>query len=122
MHFSSILPSIITELGSFHGKELDEEEKKRMEAIRKCARSLCHNVDEGGANWLVREIASKCGSDKEEIRVDSCWMFQAFVEESKSQHPARFEPDLVFCRVWVIKNSTSLLGLALMRPVKGVLL
>jgi hypothetical protein len=122
MHFSSILPSIITELGSFHGKELDEEEKKRMEAIRKCVRSLCHNVDEGGVNWLVSEIASKCGSDKEEIRVESCWMFQAFVEESKSQHPARFEPDLVFCRVWVIKNSTSLLGLALMRPVKGVLL
>jgi HEAT repeat protein len=84
MHFSSILPSIITELGSFHGKELDEEEQQRMEAIQKCARSLCHNVDEGGVNWLVSEIAGKCGSDKEEIRVESCWMFQAFVEESKS--------------------------------------
>ena len=83
MHFHSIIPNIITELGSFYEKDLDGEEKERLEAIRGCARSICRNVDEGGVNWLISEIASKCGSDKEEIRVESCWMFQAFVEESE---------------------------------------
>jgi hypothetical protein len=93
-HFSLIVPSIIAELASSHGKELDEEEKNRMEAIRMCTRSICHNVDEGGVNWLISEIANKCGSDKKEIRVESCWMFQAFIEESKS---LRFETVL---NVW----------------------
>jgi HEAT repeat protein len=100
MHFSSIVPNIITELASFHGKDLDEEEKKRMDAIRMCARSISHNVDEGGVNWLVSEIASKCGNDKEEIRVESCWMFHSFIEESKSQ---RFEPALKVLS-WVMIN------------------
>jgi hypothetical protein len=84
MQFSLIVPSIISELASFHGKELDKEETNRMEAIRMCARSICHNVGEGGVNVLISEIASKCGNDKEEIRVESCWMFHAVIEESKS--------------------------------------
>jgi HEAT repeat protein len=100
MHFSSIVPNLITELGSFYGRELDEDEKRRMEAIQRCVRSVCHNVDEGGVNWLVSEIASKCGSDKEEIRIASCWIFQAFVEESKLPLLACTEPVLkLTCRL-----------------------
>jgi hypothetical protein len=83
MHFSTIVPSLITELSSFYGKDLDEGEKNRMEAIQTCVRSICQNMDEGGVNWMVSEIASKCASDKEERRIASCWMFQAFVQESK---------------------------------------
>lgn len=86
MHFSSIVPALISELASFYGRDLDDAEKSRMESIQGCARLVCHNVDEGGVNWLVSEIASKCGSDKEEVRIASCWMFQAFVEESKLSH------------------------------------
>ena len=33
--------------------ELDEEEKEREEAIRRCCRAICHNVDTMGVNWLV---------------------------------------------------------------------
>jgi len=82
-HFSSILPTIIMELASFSGADLDEEEKEREEAIRRCCRSVCHNVDNMGINWLVSEIASKCTHDKESVRKEACWSFQVLVEESK---------------------------------------
>ena len=82
-HFSSILPTIIMELASFSDADLDEEEKEREEAIRRCCRSVCHNVDNMGINWLVSEIASKCTHDKESVRKEACWSFQVLVEESK---------------------------------------
>ena len=82
-HFSSILPTIIMELASFSSADLDEEEKEREEAIRRCCRSICHNVDNMGINWLVSEIASKCTHDKESVRKEACWSFQVLVEESE---------------------------------------
>ena len=33
----------------------------------------------------INEIASKCGSDKEQMRKESCWVMQVIVEESKFQ-------------------------------------
>ena len=53
-HFSSIIPTLIMELSSLSDEgELDEEEKEREEAIRRCCRAICHNVDTMGVNWLV---------------------------------------------------------------------
>jgi hypothetical protein len=79
MHFHSILPSLISELSECG----DEEEKERGDAVRECARSICGNADVTGVNWMISEIASKTGSDKPEIRRESCWMLQVVVEESK---------------------------------------
>jgi HEAT repeat protein len=80
MHFHAIIPALISDLSARDQQNQDEVEK----AVRNCARSVCRCVDESGVNWLVSEIASKCGSDKAEIRRESCWMFQTVVEESKS--------------------------------------
>jgi hypothetical protein len=81
MHFSAIIPALISELGSFYDGQVDDPE--REEALRGCVRSICQHVDSGGVNWLVSEIASKCGSDKAEIRKESVWMLQVVIEESK---------------------------------------
>jgi len=83
MHFSSIIPTLIMELASFSEIDLDEEEKEREEAVRQCFRAVCHNVDDTGVNWLVSEIASRCAHDKETVRKEACWSYQALVEESK---------------------------------------
>ncbi|KAL7541160.1 hypothetical protein ACHAXR_010687, partial [Thalassiosira sp. AJA248-18] len=83
MHFSSIIPTLITELASFSEMDLDEEEKEREEAVRQCCRAVCHNVDTPGVNWLISEIASKCTHDKESVRKEACWSYQALVEERK---------------------------------------
>lgn len=79
LHFSSIIPTLILELASFSVQEDDARE----EAVRRCCRAICHNVDTTGVNWLVGEIASKCTHDKEFVRKEACWMFQIVAEESK---------------------------------------
>jgi hypothetical protein len=76
MHFHSIIPTLITELS-------DCSDEARGDSIRECARSICGNSDAAGVNWLISEIASKAGSDKADVRKQSCWMFQIVVEESK---------------------------------------
>uniref|UniRef100_A0A7S4K262 TOG domain-containing protein n=2 Tax=Odontella aurita TaxID=265563 RepID=A0A7S4K262_9STRA len=85
MHFSSIIPTLIFELASFYGENLDDDEKRREEGIRSCARQICGNVDDTGVNWLISEIVSKCSSDKDGVRKESCWMIQVVVEERKAQ-------------------------------------
>ena len=60
-----------------------EEEKEREEAVRRCCRSVYHNVGPIGINWLVSEISSKCTHDKESVRKEACWSFQVVLEESK---------------------------------------
>ncbi|KAL9182373.1 hypothetical protein ACHAXT_013025 [Thalassiosira profunda] len=82
MHFSTIIPTLITELASFSDGDLDEEEKERKEAVRRCCRSVYHNVGPIGINWLVSEIASKCTHDKESVRKEACWSFQVVLEEN----------------------------------------
>lgn len=79
MHFSSIIPTLISELASFS----EVEDETREEAVRRCCRSVCHNVDSIGVNWLISEIASKCTSDKQAVRKEACWTFQVVVEESE---------------------------------------
>ena len=76
MHFHTIIPTLIIELSEC-------TDGKRGDSIRECARSICASTDSAGVNWLVSEIASKTGSERPEIRVQSCWMLQAVVEESK---------------------------------------
>jgi HEAT repeat protein len=83
MHFNSIIPTLINEVASFHEQDPSEEEKEREEAIRNCCRAVIRNVDTAGVNWLISEIASKCTSDRVAVRKESCWFYQAVVEESK---------------------------------------
>jgi hypothetical protein len=58
-------------------------DKECADAVRECTRSVFGNADEPGINNLISDIAAKCSSDKAEIRRESCWMFQALVEERK---------------------------------------
>ena len=89
MHFNSIIPTLIMELSSFHGVDLDEEEKSREEAVRCCSRVLCHNVDTIGVNWLISEVINKCTHDKDSVRKEACWFIQIILEESKYLMPHR---------------------------------
>ena len=82
--FGTIVPALLSELSDMFNVELDEEEKAREEALRKCIQSLCSSVEEIGVNALIGEVASKCSSDKEGTRKEGCWMMQTIVEESKS--------------------------------------
>ncbi len=79
LHFSSIIPTLISELASFS----EVEDKAREEAVRRCCRAVCHNVDTTGVNWLVSEIASKCTHDRPTVRKEACWTFQVLIEESE---------------------------------------
>ena len=82
MHFNSIIPTLIMELSSFYGANLDEEEKLREDAVRCCSRAVCRNVDTIGVNWLISEVISKCTHDKESVRKEACWFLQIIIEES----------------------------------------
>jgi len=83
MHFSTIIPGLLTELASFFGEDLDDEEIEREAAIRECTRAVCGSIEETGVNRLISEVASKCSSDKESLRKESCEMYQVIVEERK---------------------------------------
>ena len=83
MHFNSIIPTLISEVALFSEIDNDENEKEREEAVRNCLRAVCRNVDISGVNRLVGEVVSKCTHDKESVRKEACWSFQALVEESE---------------------------------------
>lgn len=83
LHFSTIMPGLLTELACFFGETLDDDKKERERAIRACSRAICGSVEEIGINWLVAEIASKCSNDKVSLRKESCEMLQVLVEESE---------------------------------------
>jgi HEAT repeat protein len=77
-HFRSIIPALLNDLANDSGGD-----KECADAVRECTRSVFGNADEPGINNLISDIAAKCSSDKAEIRRESCWMFQALVEERK---------------------------------------
>jgi HEAT repeat protein len=77
-HFSTILPALMNDLAAASG---DDEE--REEAVRECAKALFANVDTAGVNMLMSEIAGKCGSDKVELRRESCLMLESVITERK---------------------------------------
>ena len=66
-----------------HDSDLDDEGKERDEAMRDCLGSLCNSVESAGVNVLISEIASKCSSDKAEMRKECCLLFKVFIEERK---------------------------------------
>ena len=80
-NFNRIVPTFISELASFSDMDMDDEEKEREEAIRRNFSALCRNVDTVGVHLLISEISSKCTSDKESVRKESCWSYQAMIEE-----------------------------------------
>jgi HEAT repeat protein len=81
--FSSIIPSLLTEIASLFNVDLSEDEREREAAIRECVRTVFSSIDTIGVNPLVCEIANRFSSDKESIRKESCWMYQVVIEESK---------------------------------------
>jgi hypothetical protein len=78
-HFSSIVPALIYDL-SEPNKSIDPV---RDQALRDCISSICKFVGKDGVNILVSEMANKCGSDKPQIRSESCLMLQSFIISSK---------------------------------------
>ena len=88
--FKTIIPSILYELDLAHENDEDNDEE-RIQSIRNCVRSIFNHVEASSVDWLISEIASKCPNDKEGIRLESCWMIGAVVEERK----------------WELKNDTS---------------
>lgn len=72
-HFSSIIPALLGELAK---GGYDEED-----AVRQCSSMICASVHEAGVNWLIREVVSKCGSDKASLRTESCRMLEDIVRE-----------------------------------------
>jgi len=81
--FSTIIPSLLSELANISDNDQCEEEKEREEAIRGCVRSIYGSVGESGVTRLVSEISEKCSNENETIRVESCWMIQVVVQERK---------------------------------------
>jgi HEAT repeat protein len=77
LHFNTIIPALMNDLSS------PSDDDKEREEVRACARSLFANSDVAGVNWLVSEIASKCSSDKPEMRRESCWMMETLIVERK---------------------------------------
>jgi hypothetical protein len=74
LHFNStIIPALMKDLSSL------SDDDKEQEEVRVCTFSLFTNSDVGGVNWLVSEIASKCSSDKPEMRRESCWMMETLI-------------------------------------------
>ncbi|KAL7446874.1 hypothetical protein ACHAXM_011445 [Skeletonema potamos] len=94
MHFNNIIPTLILELSSFHGVDL-EEEKLREEAARRCSRAICHNVDTVGVNWLISEVVSKCTHDKQSVRKEACWFLQIIVEERQTEADFHEDVDII---------------------------
>jgi hypothetical protein len=77
-HFNSIIPALMNDLSS-----LSDEDKEREGEVRECVRAVCANADEAGVNWLISEVASKCSSDKSEMRRECCWMLETVIIERK---------------------------------------
>lgn len=75
-HFASIIPALLGELA-----DLDDGDHDKEQATRDCSRSVCGSADSTGVNWLIGEIASKCGSDKASLRRESCRMFEYVITE-----------------------------------------
>ena len=76
-HFNSVITAIMNDL-SAGGDDTDREA-----AVRECAETLCACSDSAGVNGLISVIASKCSSDKPEMRRESCWMFESVITKSK---------------------------------------
>ena len=83
LFFSSMIPSLLTEIATSFNEDLSEEEKEREEAIRKCVKSIFFSIGAIGVNPLVCEIANKFSSDKAIIRKECSWMYQLLIEESE---------------------------------------
>jgi HEAT repeat protein len=75
MHFRTIIPALLSDLsiGSRGEDDLNV-------SVRNSASSIFEYADESGVSSLISLLAGFCSSDKPEIRRESCWMMQTFVE------------------------------------------
>jgi len=77
LQLNSIIPAVLLDLAD---PDADDERKT---ALREFSQSLCGSIDSNGVNILISEIASKCGSDKSDIRRESCSILGYLVIERK---------------------------------------
>jgi hypothetical protein len=78
LHTRTIIPSLMNNLAN-----PSDDDIERTEAIREAMRSFCASADESGINSLIGTIASRCTSDKAEMRRESCWAMELLITESK---------------------------------------
>eukprot|EP00520_Triparma_pacifica_P008503 CAMPEP_0118643320 /NCGR_PEP_ID=MMETSP0785-20121206/6328_1 /TAXON_ID=91992 /ORGANISM="Bolidomonas pacifica, Strain CCMP 1866" /LENGTH=2654 /DNA_ID=CAMNT_0006534975 /DNA_START=85 /DNA_END=8046 /DNA_ORIENTATION=+ len=78
MHLLTIVPEITNALA-----DCDPEDTERLEKLQGIVRSLSSNIAEDGINWLVSELAKKCGHDKPHVRKSAVYMLGVFAEERK---------------------------------------
>ncbi|KAG7353289.1 heat repeat-containing protein [Nitzschia inconspicua] len=80
IHFRTIVPAVLTDLSSGLSKKQESED-----AVRNCAQAIFEFADESGVNSLIGVIAAYCSNDKPEMRRESCWAMQTFVEARKNK-------------------------------------
>jgi HEAT repeat protein len=73
-HFRTIIPALLSDLSTGSRKA------DLRESVRNSALSIFEYADEAGVNSLISVLAGYCSSDKPEMRRESCWMMQTFVE------------------------------------------
>jgi hypothetical protein len=79
LHTKTIIPSLMKSLAiSSH------DDNEREQAIREAMRSFCASADGSGINGLVGTIASRCTSDKAEMRREGCWALELVITQRKS--------------------------------------
>jgi HEAT repeat protein len=105
----SIIPVYLSELVSIQDEESKVDDDKREESLRSCLSSLCSHIGGNGLNSLVSQIASKCGSDKEALRKESCWLLKEFIETRKSSmhFPDFIEWPQFMLSSWLLKLITT---------------
>lgn len=80
-HTKTIIVSMMNDLAN-----PPDDDMERENSVRECLRSFCASADEAGINGLVSEIATKCTSDKAEMRRESCWAMEVVITERKCKH------------------------------------
>ena len=78
MHLLTIIPGVTIALS-----ECGAEDADRMQELQGVVKSLSSNIAEDGVNWLVSELAKKCGHDKPHVRKAAVYMLGVFAEERK---------------------------------------
>jgi len=78
MHLLTIVPDVTNALA-----ECPVDDEERTNELQGIVRSLSSNIAEDGVNWLVSELAKKCGSDKPHVRKAAVYMLGVFATERK---------------------------------------
>ena len=79
LHTKTIIPSLMNNLANS-----SDNDNERAQAMREAMRSFCASADGNGINGIVGTIASRCTSDKAEMRREGCWAMELVITQRKS--------------------------------------